>query len=143
VSELRERLDARAQALVKKKQFEAGNEIYRVLARDPAIGFPIRLGMAVCGVKVSSKELEEAIRYQDPCLHHFAEAAAHDQAAVLAHLAKVAWLEPDELYYLGFHFAESTGALRDFGAEVLQLLIKKHPKSKLASAAKNKLKSVK
>lgn len=139
---LRERLDQRAQSLVKKRDFEKALAIYRVLARDPAIGRPIRLGLASVGLKLSPKELDEHARSQDPCLHHFGQAAAEDSAAVVKHLEKTAWLDADDLYYLGFHFAESTGGLREFGAEVLRLLIKRFPKSKVASSAKNKLKSI-
>jgi hypothetical protein len=140
---LRERLDKRATALLKKKDFETANLVYRVLARDPAIGFPVRLGAATAALKVSSKKLDEAARAQDPALHHFATVAAEDQAKVLTHLAKFPGLDADDLYYVGFHFAESTGALRDFGAAVLQLLIKRFPRSKAVAAAKNKLKTAK
>jgi len=139
---LRDRLDKRATALVKKKEFEKAHQFHRVLARDPAIGFPIRLGMAACGLKVSSKDLDDTARGHDHSLHDFAIVAAADQAAVLAHLEKTPWLDAEDLYYLGFHFAESSG-LREFGGEVLKLLIKKYGKTKLASSAKNKLKSVK
>jgi HEAT repeat protein len=142
-SGLRERLEKRAAALVKRKDYEPANFIYRVLARDPAIGFPIRLAIAACGLKVSPKELEEMVRAQDPALHQFGELAAQDQATVLKYLAKTPWLDAEDHYYLGFHFAESTGALREFGAEVLRLLLKRFSRSKLANAAKNKLKSIK
>jgi hypothetical protein len=142
-AELRDRLEKRATALVKKGKYETADLLYRTLTRDPAVGFPIRLAAATCGLKTSPKELEEAIRATDPSLHHFGELAAQDQAAVLTHLGKTSWLTADELYYLGFHFAESTGALRKFGGEVLKLLLKKHGRTKLAQAAKNKLKTIK
>src|SRR5262245_51454272 len=140
---LRDRLDKRAAALAKKKDFETAHLVYRVLSRDPAIGFPIKLGIATTGLKVSSKKLDETARNQDPSLHHFALVAAEDQAKVLSHLAKMPGLDAADLYYIGFHFAESTGALREFGGAVLALLIKRFPRSKVVAAAKNKLKSAK
>ena len=51
------------------------------------------------------------------------------------------WLDADDLYYLGFHFAEHAGTMGEFGGKVLKLLLKRFPKNKLAASAKNKLKS--
>ena len=42
---------------------------------------------------------------------------------------KAKWLEPEELFYLGFHFAEQTHRAKEFGKEVLELVIKRSPKS--------------
>jgi len=67
---------------------------------------------------------------------------AHDKAETLAQIEKAKWLEPEDLYYLGFHFVEKFAADKEFGVAVLKLLLKASPKSKPAAAAKNKLKSV-
>ena len=56
-------------------------------------------------------------------------------------LGKVKWLDPEDLYYLGFHFAEQGGYQRQFGADVLKLVLKRSPRSKVAQAAKSKLRS--
>jgi hypothetical protein len=137
---LRNRLEKRAASLVAKKSFESARLLYRALTRDPAAGFPYRMGLAMCGLKTSAKELAAEARTQDPCLGQFAELARRDSAAVLAELEKSAWLEAEDLYYLGFHFAESAEEdLRAFGASVLRLLISRFPRAKLAAGAKNKL----
>jgi hypothetical protein len=139
---LRDRLEKRAAALVAKESFETAHLVYRALARDPAAGFPYRLALATCGLKVSAKELSGEARAHDPCLSQFAELARQDSAAVLTQLEKTSWLAAEELYYLGFHFAESIEeVLRTFGGAVLQFLQKHFPRNKLAGAAKNKLKS--
>ena len=52
------------------------------------------------------------------------------------------WLNAEDLYYVGFHFAERFGKEREFGAAVLRQVVKGSPRSKVAAAAKNKLKSV-
>jgi hypothetical protein len=141
-SVLRERLQKRAAALVAKEQFETAHLIYRILARDPAAGFPYRLELALCGLKVSAKELSSEARAHDHCLSTFAELVRQDSAAVLAQVEKTKWLGAEELYYLGFHFAESIeDPLRAFGGAVLQLLLKRFGRNKLASAATAKLKS--
>jgi len=50
-------------------------------------------------------------------------------------------LDPEDLYYLGFHFAEQPDTRRrEFGGKVLQLVVKRSPKGKTGQAAKSKLK---
>ncbi len=138
---LRDRLEKRATALVKKNDFETAHLVYRVLARDPAVGFPIRLQIAAAGVKVSHKELESEFRANDPALHQFADLARQDTDMVLDFLSKTKWLGAEELYYIGFHFSEYMTPMKEFGAEVLRILLKRFGRSKLAAAAKNKLKT--
>jgi hypothetical protein len=139
---LRARLEQRAAALVAEKAFDTAHLVYRALARDPAAGFPYRLGVAVCGLKVSAKELGGEARLHDPCLSQFVELTHQDSAAVLEHLGKATWLGAEDLYYLGFHFTErNEEALRAFGGAVLGLLLKRFPRNKLAAAATNKLES--
>jgi hypothetical protein len=137
---LRERLEKRAVVLVGKKAFDKAYQLYRAIVRDPSAGFSYRLGATLCELKLSPKELAPEARAQDHCLSHFAELARQDEAAVLAQLEKTAWLEAEELHYLGFHFIEAQEeGPRAFGAAVLQLLLKRYGKNKLARAAKNKL----
>jgi len=49
--------------------------------------------------------------------------------------------DAEDLFYLGFHFAEQTHQAREFGRQVLELLVKRSPRSELAKNAKRKLKS--
>ena len=59
----------------------------------------------------------------------------------LDYLKQAKWLEAEDLFYLGFHFVEGAGVDRTFGGQVLHLLLKRSPKSKLAKDAKRKLRS--
>jgi hypothetical protein len=139
---LRERLQKRAEALVAKGTFDTAHLVYRTLARDPAAGFPYRLELALCGLKVSAKELSAEARGHDHCLETFVELVSRDSAAVQSRVEETSWLGAEELYYLGFHFAESSEeTLRTFGGTVLQHLLKRFGRNKLASAATAKLKS--
>ncbi len=140
-ADLRDRLEERALAWRKKKDYERAILYLRLLTRDPACGFPIRLELAACGLKVSSKELSAESRASDPCLHQFGNLWQQDEAELLKQLEKMKWLEPDDLYYLGFHFAEQGGRQRPFGAELLRLVVKRSPRTKTGQAAKSKLKS--
>jgi hypothetical protein len=139
---LRDLLQKRAAERVAQKEFATAHLLYRTLARDPAAGFPYRLELATCGLKVSAKELKSEARFHDPCLDTFTELARQDSGAVLAHIEKTSWLGAEDLYYLGFHFAESPEeALRNFGGAVLRGLLKRFGRNKLASAATAKLES--
>ncbi len=54
---LRDRLAKKAAALVAKKAFGPARLLYHYVTRDPAAGFPYRMALAACGLKVSAKEL--------------------------------------------------------------------------------------
>jgi hypothetical protein len=140
-AELRDRLEERAIAWRKKKKYAEALHYLKLLARDPGCGFATRLELATCGLKLSSHELALEARNNDPCLHQFAILCQQDEEELLKQIEKMKWLDPEDLYYLGFHFAESGGKLQEFGAGVLHLLIKRSPKTKLAQAAKSKLKT--
>ncbi len=141
-NDLRDKLFSRAVSLRKKEKYDAALAALKFLGRDPAVGFPLRLELACVGLKASGKEIERESRQADPCLTQFAHLAEHDQPELMKQLEKATWLGADDLFYLGFHFAEDHGRLKSFGAEVLTLVVKKFPKAKVAAAAKGKLKTV-
>lgn len=138
---LREQLHDRAVELRKKKDYSGALQYLKLLQRDTSLGFPVRLELAACGLKVSGKELAREMRENDPCLHHFALLAQQDEAELLQELKKMKFLDPEDLYYVGFHFAEQIGKLQQFGGDVLHLVIERSPRGKIAQAAKSKLKT--
>jgi HEAT repeat protein len=138
-TELRQRLEELALHWRKKKDYETALTYLRLLIRDPSSGFPIRLELACCGLKVSSHDLAPEARGSDPALQQFTTLCQGYEAELSAQLEKIKWLEPEDLYYLGFHFAEQLGQMRQFGGKVLRLLLKRAPRTKLAQAAKSKL----
>jgi hypothetical protein len=140
-TELRDGLEDRAAAHRKKKAYEKALSLLRLLARDPTCAFPVRLELAACGLKVSAKDLASAAREDDPSLTQFAGLIQHHEEELFPALEKLRWLDPEDLYYLGFHFAEKDGAAKKFGAQVLHLLLKRSSKGKLSQAAKSKLRS--
>jgi HEAT repeat protein len=138
--DLRDRLEERGVHWRKKKDYERALHYFRLLARDPACGFPIRLELASCGLKVSSQDLSATARASDPALQQFMSLCQIDADTLIDTLSKSKWLEPEDLYYLGFHLAEHEGRAKKCGGEVLKLVSKRSPRSKLAQAAKSKLK---
>jgi HEAT repeat protein len=138
-AELRDRLEQRAVALRKKKDYPGALLYLRLLARDPALGFSTRLELAACGLKVSPKDLAHETRAADPCLGQFANLIQQDGDELQTQLGKMKWLDPEDLYYLGFHFAEQEGRPKKFAGEVLRQVVKRSPRSKLGQSAKSKL----
>ncbi len=138
---LRDRLEERALKLRQKKQYAAALIYLRLLARDPACGDPVRFELAACGLKVSPHDLDAEARAADPCLEQFAGLLSRQAGQVMEWLDKAKWLEAEDLFYLGFHFVERSRQEKEFGAEVLRLLLRRSPRSKLAKDAKNKLRS--
>ena len=138
-TDLRDRLEERAVALRKKKAYPGAFQYLRLLARDPALGFETRFELATCGLKVSAKDLAHEARAADPCLAQFSNLIQQNSDEVVNRLTNTKWLDAEDLYYLGFHFAEQEGMAKKFAGEVLKLVVKRAGRSKLAQAAKSKI----
>jgi hypothetical protein len=141
-NEHRDRLADKALSYRKKKKYPTALLYLRLLGRDPACGEELRFELAACGLKLSSHDLAAAARTGDHALQQFARLIKSHETPPLTYVQKAGWLEPEDLFYLGFHFAEGQGPEREFGAAVLRLLLKKSPKAKVAKDAKTKLKSL-
>ena len=139
---LRDDLLEKAAAKRKKKDYATALKYLKLLARDPSVGLPVRLELALCGLRMSAKEVALESRQNDACLRQFAHCIAADAAETRKAVEQAKWLEPEDLFYLGFHFCEHFHQEKDFGVAVLQHLVKSSPKSKVAANAKNKLKAV-
>jgi HEAT repeat protein len=138
---LRDRLEERALALRKKKKYEEAHTYFRLLTRDPACGEAIRFEHGASALKLSSHDLAAESRASDPALHQFAGLIHRHETEPIVFVEKAKWLEPEDLFYLGFHFAEGKGPEQEFGAKVLRLLIKRSAKGKFAKDARSKLRS--
>jgi HEAT repeat protein len=138
--ELRDRLEERALALRKKKDYATALIYLRLLGRDSACGAAVRMELAGCGLKASAHDLSAEARSSDPCLQQFAGLIHTHEAELLDFVTKAKWLDADDLFYVGFHFAEQKErAERNFGAAALRLVVKRSPRSKLAKDARAKL----
>src|SRR5207248_5755490 len=90
--ETRERLEARALELRKKKQYDKALIYLRLLNRDPATGLPLRFELAACALKCSAKDLAAEARAADPALSQFANLLNHHGPELLPLLTKTKWL---------------------------------------------------
>jgi hypothetical protein len=137
----RDRIEEKAAALRKKKNYAGALSYYRLLAQDPACSEETRFELAATGLKESAHDLAAEARTADPSLHQFTRLIQDAGFDLFDHVSKAKWLDADDLFYLGFHFAEQTHRARDFGRQVLELVVKRSPKSEVGKQAKRKLKS--
>lgn len=96
--------------------------------------------LAVAQFKLHPHTLGANAHRQDPILDQFADLHRSSAFPVLASLRKEKALEPDDLFYLGFCFAERSGDERALGEGLLTFLAEKQGRTKIGKSAKNKLK---
>jgi hypothetical protein len=107
---------------------------------DTAIDDDQRFLLAVLALEAAGDGLLRTTRTDDPVFEQFARLAARE-FPVAKRLAREHDVSDEAIYALGFRLLESgDGAHEDLGAELLEGIIEERPRSKLAKAAKNKLK---
>ena len=135
----RDQLEAKGQELRKKKKYAQAISYYRLLAQDPACSEETRFELAATGLKESTRDLSSDHRSNDPPLNQFTRLLQNPAFDLIGHVAKAKWLDTEDLFYLGFHFVEQTHRTQEFGKQVLEIVIKRSPKSDLGKQAKRKL----
>ena len=131
----------KALALRKKKNYNTALIYLRLLVRDPGCGEAIRFELAACGLRLSEHTHAVESRTADPCLDQFARLVHGHEIDPAERLKQAKWVQPEDLFYLGFHFVEGDKLEREFGAKALRLLLKRSPRSKIARDARSKLRS--
>jgi hypothetical protein len=107
---------------------------------DAAIDDDQRFFLAQLSLEAAGEGILRAAHADDPVFAQFARLAAKGYP-VAKNLAKNADVTDEQIYGLGFRLIESGDASNEeLGAELLQGIIDERPRSKLAKAAKNKLK---
>jgi hypothetical protein len=129
-----------ARRLRRGKHYTAAFAALRPLAQTAAsLDDEQRFFIGVLGVKAAGKEMIRRARDADPVLGQF-RALLGRGYPVATSLAKQKDIEPEELFSLGFSFLESReDEDRELGAELLEQVLARQPRGKLATACKNKL----
>jgi HEAT repeat protein len=107
---------------------------------DAAIDDDQRFFLAQLSLEAAGEGLLRSMSADDPVFTQFARLGAKGYP-VAKNLARNGDVTDEQLYALGFRLIESGDASNEeLGAELLQGIIEERPRSKLAKAAKNKLK---
>ncbi len=101
-----------------------------------------KLALALADIREGKKDLAPAARSSDKGLATLSGLARTETDAkeTAELLGREKSLSAEELYYIGFHFAERSGPEGALGRAVLKTLLKRFPKHAQAAAAANKLK---
>lgn len=123
----------------KKKDPARAAAILDVLAKSSTASPEDRYAHAVMVLQKSPLDIHPRSRQRDGALPEL-EKLAESGFDVGRALLKDKKVTDEAVYYLGFHFAESTrGAAGSLGMALLEHLVKKNPRNKLGKAARNKL----
>jgi HEAT repeat protein len=130
-----------AQSLKRAKKYDRLAASLRLALQTGQADDDLRLGLAVAELKLSPHDINRAARAADPSLDLFGQLLERPKFPLLGRLKKErAHLAPEDLFYLGFHFSEFEQGGREFGGDVLRLVIQRSPRTKYGRAARNKLK---
>jgi hypothetical protein len=135
-----ELLASRATQLVKGKKYREAVRFFLPVREFPQCTPEDRFRLAVSQFKLHAHTLGSNAHRQDPTLDLFSALARTSTFPLLESLKKEKTLEPEDLFYLGFCFAERAGEERTLGEGLLEFLAEKHGRTKIGKSAKNKLK---
>lgn len=128
-----------AVAMKKRGAFAEADRMLTVLLRGGEAPPEALYEAAVVALKHSPKGLGRHERHADPCLERLDRLLGLAEFDLIRRLCAEACLEPGDLFYVGFHFAEQLGERREFGGALLRHVIAAAPRSALAASARNKL----
>ncbi len=107
---------------------------------DAAIDDDQRFFLALLALETAGESMIRSAHTDDPVFAQFSKLAANGYP-VAKQLAREKAVSDEALYALGFRLIEShDGSNEELGAELLSGIVEERPRSKLAKAAKNKLK---
>jgi hypothetical protein len=136
--ELGSRLREAGEQRRKKKKYSLAARWLGLLAEAPGFDDEAKLSLAVCELKAHRRVLSATVRRHDAALE-LLRALAATPMPLAERLRKDRSLEPEELFYVGFTFAEGTPDERSLARELLGHLATKAGRTKVGKAARNKL----
>lgn len=132
----------RARKLKKKGDTKGAIALLRMVAELPGFDDAARYELALMGLTGASGPMVRVARSTDPVLSPF-QALLRSGFPVTTKLAKEKGLGDEELFFLGFAFADSKDDTeKELGCDVLRIVADRSPRSKLGKSAKNKIRLV-
>ncbi len=138
---LQQELVDAAEKAKEEKQWEKVRDTLKILDHTNLLTSEIRYTLAAAKLKTSKKDTARSFRQSDYCLEHFLQLLKEKGAKDLKiDLLSDKTLDMEDLYYIGFHFAEQQNEERRFGIEMLKSLATKKKNKEVQKLAKDKLK---
>ncbi len=133
-------LATRGAQLTQKKHYREAIKFLTPLKEFPTFQAEDKFRLALAQLKLHPHAVESSARRHEPALELLADLYRSSAFPLLEALKKEKTLEPTDLFYLGFHFAEGAIDERDLGKDILEFLVTRYPRTNLGKSAKNKLK---
>jgi hypothetical protein len=133
-------LAARGAQLSKGKHYKEAVRVLSLLRDFPVFAPEDKLRLAVAQLKLHPHAVVPQAQRQEPALELLADLSRSSTFPILDVLKKDTTLKPEDLFYVGFCFAERSGEERVLGEGILEVLAARFPRSKVGKSAKNKLK---
>ncbi len=111
-----------------------------LLQDSPYMTADARFQLMVAKLKTSRKEMARSARQRDVALDLVAELLHEGGKTFTRKLLKESTLDPEDLYYVGYHFSERLNEERRFGTDVLAHVAGKGKRNRTAKEAREKLK---
>ncbi|MEC8896104.1 MAG: hypothetical protein VX675_07250 [Planctomycetota bacterium] len=99
-----------------------------------------RYYFAIALIRQSARNLDPASRRSDLGLRVLRALIYDSYEELVEKIVADKQLKPDDYYYLGFHFAEESEQMGQFGVRMLQHLVETFPRSQICPQAQQKLK---
>jgi len=131
---------ARGAQLKKSKKYRETIRFLTPLREFPTFAPDEKFALAIAQLKLHPHDVTAVTARHDPALDLLADLHRSSAFPVLDALKKEKALEPEDLFYLGFRFAEGGTDVRPLGEDILEFVAGRHGRTKVGKSAKNKLK---
>ncbi|MCX6357563.1 MAG: hypothetical protein NT045_06795 [Candidatus Aureabacteria bacterium] len=136
---LTERIANRLKRMKAARKFKEAVELLRLFSRHALLDDEMKYELAVALLRTQPPDLSPLRRRDDEALTLIAELLGKSSFPLVKRLKAEKALGSEELYHIGFHFAERLFAQREFGVELLKHLVKKSPRGRVGVVARQKL----
>ncbi|MFQ5916867.1 MAG: HEAT repeat domain-containing protein [Candidatus Binatia bacterium] len=126
--------------LKRRKKYKEAKRFLSLLKGFSTFNVEEKFSLAVAHVKDHPHRIVPTARREDPAVELFGELYCSSAFPLLEALKKERALDPEDLFYLGFSFAERSAKERVLGKGLLEFLARRYPRTKVGRGAKNKLK---
>ncbi|MFH0910044.1 MAG: HEAT repeat domain-containing protein [Planctomycetota bacterium] len=130
---------ARANLARRRRDFSNERNCLKLLVHTPAMTAALRFRLAVAKLKSSRKDPDPLLRQGDYCLALIAELLREGGKDFIRAFLAESILDPDDYFYVGYHFCERLNEERRFGSDVLRHVARKWRHRACARAACDKL----
>ena len=131
---------ARAAQLRKSKKYKEAIRFLTPLREFPQVAAEEKFALALAQLKLHPHDVTSVAARHDPALDLLADLHRSSAFSVLDALKKEKVVEAEDLFYVGFRFAEGGAEVRSLGQDILELVADRHGRTKIGKSAKNKLK---